>query len=73
MIFGVRKRLNTRERKYPNYFIEISPSGDYIVENDIPSGGSAVMNWYKNNFGSYELQLAERDHKNVWELIYMNG
>jgi xylulokinase len=58
------------ERKYPNYFIEISPSGDYIVENDIPSGGSAVMNWYKNNFGSYEVQLAEQEQKNVWEIIY---
>jgi sugar (pentulose or hexulose) kinase len=58
------------ERKSPNYFIEISPSGDYIVENDIPSGGSAVMNWYKNNFGSYEMRLAEKEQKNVWEIIY---
>lgn len=58
------------ERKAPNYFIEISPSGDYIVENDIPSGGSAVMNWYKNNFGAYELQRAAQEQKNVWDLIY---
>jgi len=58
------------ERKSPDYFIEISPSGEYIVENDIPSGGSAVMNWYKNNFGAYEVQLAEREQKNVWDIIY---
>lgn len=58
------------ERKAPNYFIEISPSGEYIVENDIPSGGSAVMNWYKNNFGAHEVQLAEKEQKNVWEIIY---
>ncbi|MBD3306077.1 hypothetical protein GF339_06795, partial [candidate division KSB3 bacterium] len=58
------------ERNAPNYFIEISPTGEYIVENDIPSGGSAVMNWYKNNFGAHEIQLAEREQRNVWEVIY---
>jgi xylulokinase len=57
-------------RNAPNYFIEISPSGDYIVENDIPSGGSAVMNWYKNNFGAHEIQRAEQEHKNMWDIIY---
>lgn len=58
------------ERKDVNYFIEISPSGDYIVENYIPSGGSALMNWYKNNFGFYESDRAEKEDKSVWEIIY---
>ena len=58
------------ERKEVNYFIEISPSGDYIVENYIPSGGSALMNWYKNNFGQYEVDQAEKQKRNVWEIIY---
>lgn len=58
------------ERKEVNYFIEISPSGDYIVENYIASGGSALMNWYKNNFGSYEVDRAKRENKGIWEIIY---
>jgi xylulokinase len=58
------------ERKQVNYFIEISPSGEYIVENYILSGGSALMNWYKNNFGACEVQQAEKEKRNVWEIIY---
>ena len=58
------------ERKNINYFIELSPSGDYIVENYIASGGSALMNWYKNNFGRFEIDQAEKQGKNVWEVIY---
>lgn len=58
------------ERKHVNYFIELSPSGDYIVENYIPSGGSALMNWYKNNFGYYEVTEAEKNGHHLWELIY---
>jgi xylulokinase len=58
------------ERREINYFIEISPSGDYIVENYIASGGSALMNWYKNNFGSYEVNQAHKENTSVWEIIY---
>lgn len=58
------------KREAVNYFIEISPSGDYIVENYIPSGGSALMNWYKNNFGYYETSQAEASKKSAWEIIY---
>lgn len=58
------------ERKNVNYFIEISPSGEYIVENYIPSGGSALMNWFKNHFGSCEVQQAEKENRNVWEILY---
>jgi xylulokinase len=58
------------ERKKVNYFIEINPSGAYIVENYIPSGGSALMNWYKNNFGYFEVSEAEKTNKNIWEVIY---
>jgi len=55
------------ERKKVNYFIEINPSGAYIVENYIPSGGSALMNWYKNNFGHFEVSEAEKTNKNIWK------
>jgi sugar (pentulose or hexulose) kinase len=58
------------ERKELNYVIEISPTGDYIVENYIPSGGSAVMNWYKSNFGAYEVEKAKRDGVSVWDVVY---
>jgi len=34
----------------PNYFVEISPTGAYIMENSIYSGASALINWYRDNF-----------------------
>jgi sugar (pentulose or hexulose) kinase len=58
------------ERKKVSYFIELSPTGDYIVENYIPSGGSALMNWYKDNFGYWEVDQAARNGKNVYDIIY---
>ena len=33
------------------YFMEISPTGDYLPENSAPSGGSSLMNWLKGLFG----------------------
>ena len=39
-------------RRRPLYFIELSPSGQYIKENCIPSGGSALMNWYRSHFAA---------------------
>ena len=35
----------------PDFFVEINPAGGYIVENDVPSGASAVANWYRREFG----------------------
>jgi sugar (pentulose or hexulose) kinase len=35
-----------------SYFIEVSPLGDYLPESAIYSGASALMNWYKDNFGA---------------------
>ena len=58
------------ERKKVSYFIEISPTGDYIVENYIPSGGSALMNWYKDNFGYWEVDQAAQHRRNVYDIIY---
>ncbi len=58
------------ERKDVDYFIELLPSGEYVVENYIPSGGSALMNWYKNNFGHYEETMAKKKEMNVYEFIY---
>lgn len=57
-------------RDNPDYFVEISPAGDYIVENDIPSGGSAVMNWYRDHFGALEEQEAEREGSDPWDVIF---
>jgi xylulokinase len=58
------------ERKNVDYFIEMSPSGEYIVENYIASGGSALMNWYRKNFGQADVELAEKEKRNAWEVIY---
>ncbi len=58
------------ERKNVDYFIELMPSGEYVVENYIPSGGSALMNWYKNNFGAYEEAAAREKGVNVYEFMY---
>ncbi len=53
-----------------NYFIEISPEGGYAPESAIYSGISALMIWYRDNFGSEEIREAEKKKKNIWEVIY---
>lgn len=58
------------ERTRVDFHIEISPAGPYIVENCIPSGGSALMEWYKRHFGDREVMLAEQRKQNVWSLIH---
>ena len=54
----------------PDYFIEISPTGEYIVENDVPAGGSFVMNWFRTHFGARDLAVAEREGVDPWDVIY---
>ncbi|MCP4397235.1 MAG: hypothetical protein GY801_08060 [bacterium] len=61
------------KREALDYHIENSPTGRYIVENCIPSGGSALINWYKKNFGASEILRAEREGKSVWDLIYQTA
>jgi xylulokinase len=58
------------KRAKADYHIEISPTGNYIVENCIPSGGSALMNWYKQHFGNRELIATERTGRSVWEILH---
>ncbi len=53
-----------------NYFIEISPTGDYLLEDSIWSGGSALMNWFKDNFALDEVKKAEKEGEDVWERLY---
>jgi sugar (pentulose or hexulose) kinase len=53
-----------------DYHIELSPAGRYIVENCIPSGGVALLQWYKQHFGQVELDAAAATGRNVWEVIY---
>ena len=49
----------------PNYFVEISPTGAYIMENSIYSGASALINWYKDNFD----QCQNETEQNKWEYV----
>lgn len=53
-----------------SYFIEISPAGDYAPESAIYSGASALMIWYRDNFGYKEVAEAKSTGKNVWNVIY---
>lgn len=53
-----------------NYFIEISPTGDYLLEDSIWSGGSALMNWLKSNFARDEAQQAKKRGEDIWERLY---
>lgn len=57
-------------RQKADYFIEISPNGEYVVENYIASGGSALMKWYRHNFGHADEARAAREKRNPWEVIY---
>lgn len=57
-------------RDAEDYMIEVSPTGDYVVENYIPSGGSALMNWYRANLGAADVAEAEATGQNMWDRIY---
>ncbi len=50
-----------------NYFIEISPTGDYLLEDSIWSGGSALMNWFKDNFAG---EAVENEGQHLWNKLY---
>jgi xylulokinase len=52
------------------YLIEISPEGGYAPEGAIYSGASALMIWYRDNFGGEEIREAKKNKKNTWEVIY---
>jgi len=53
-----------------NYYLEISPTGKYLLETTIPSGGSSLMNWFKENFGAALIEEAMNKGKDVWSYIY---
>ncbi len=53
-----------------NYFIEISPIGDYLLEDSIWSGGSALMSWFKDNFAKEEVKEAKKEGQDVWHKLY---
>jgi xylulokinase len=49
----------------PNYFVEISPTGAYIMENSIYSGASALINWFRDNFDRCQNGTGQ----NKWEYV----
>ncbi len=55
---------------YLNYFIEISPTGDYLLEDSIWSGGSALMSWFKDNFAAQGVESTQEQGKDVWDKLY---
>ena len=50
-------------RTAQDFMIEISPSGDYIVENYIPSGGSALMKWFTEVISAWARTSSRREKK----------
>ncbi len=56
--------------KNKNYFIEVAPLGGFLPESAIYAGVSALMKWYRNNFGSEEIEEAKIKNRNIWETIY---
>ena len=53
-----------------NYYLEISPTGKYMLETTIPSGGSELMKWFRENFGSKLVEEAVDKHEDIWAYIY---
>lgn len=53
-----------------NYFIEISPTGDYLLEDSIWSGGSALMSWFRDNFTGLEVENTQEEKKDTWDKLY---
>jgi xylulokinase len=49
----------------PNYFVEISPTGAYIMENSIYSGASALIKWCNNNFDRSQ----NNTKKSKWDYV----
>ncbi len=45
-----------------NYFIEISPQGDYYPENSVSSGSAALMHWLRQNISSMDHAQDSWDH-----------
>lgn len=56
--------------KNRNYFVEVAPLRGYLPESAIYSGVSALMKWYRDNFGYLEVEEARTKDKNIWEVIY---
>lgn len=57
-------------RQEPYYFLEVSPTGQYIVENSVYSGGSALMNWFKDTFGVSSMGEKRQPAACIWDAIY---
>ena len=55
--------------QYPNYFVEISPSGEYIMENSIYSGVSALIKWFTDNFDQYPNETKNSKWDYVQKLV----
>ena len=53
-----------------NYYLEISPAGKYLLETTIPSGGSDLMRWFRENFGHKLVEEAVSKKIDVWTYIY---
>ncbi|MHB8277127.1 MAG: xylulokinase [Candidatus Humimicrobiaceae bacterium] len=72
---GTSCNLEIFSKKLPysknmNYFIEVSPADAYLPENSVISGVSALMNWFRNNFGYEIVQEAKNKKINAWDAIY---
>ena len=53
-----------------SYYLEISPAGKYILETTIPSGGSDLMRWFRENFGHKLVEEAINKRIDTWTYIY---
>ncbi|MCS7145915.1 MAG: FGGY family carbohydrate kinase [Aigarchaeota archaeon] len=53
-----------------SYYLEIAPTGKYVLETTIPSGGSDLMRWFKENFGASLVEEARKVGEDVWSYIY---
>ncbi|MEM3942333.1 MAG: FGGY family carbohydrate kinase [Candidatus Bathyarchaeia archaeon] len=53
-----------------SYYLEISPTGKYILETTIPSGGADLMKWFRENFGHKLVEEAISKQIDVWTHIY---
>lgn len=56
--------------KKMRYFIEINTENKYAPENGIYSGGAALINWYRKNFGQPEENKALENGTPIWDEIY---
>jgi len=71
---GTSCALQTPSKSLPmceelSYFVDFSPTGNYVAENGITSGTAALTEWFRDGFG-YPEKDSSSDENEIWDRLY---